>query len=135
MKKVLMTAAALAAFTVPAMATDWTGNYVGGSVNTGFNTAGVFVGSNYDLGPVVVGVEAGGNHNASTGVNDVTLEGVLGYDAGVFMPYVTGGWTITGSQVYGAGVNYQTKYKAVLGAKWTNTGGSNKLTGRVGFNF
>ena len=135
MKKVLMTAAALAAFTVPAMATDWTGNYVGGSVNTGFNTGGVFVGRNYDLGQVVVGAEAGGNRDFSTGTNTATIEGVLGYDGGVVMPYVAGGWTHTGTQVYGAGVNYSVNPTATVGVKWTNTGGTNKLTGRVGFNF
>lgn len=91
---------------------DWTGFY--GGVSLGFGdvdadgvsgsfdgaTFGGHVGYNYDLGDFVLGgeLEAVGTNDFENDTNGLELDSVLrakiraGYDAGDFLPYVTGGF-------------------------------------------
>jgi hypothetical protein len=139
MKKILL--ATVAAFAVamtmatPTLADNWSGNYVGGSLNTSLDTVGAYVGHRYDLGTVVLGVEGGVNYSTVTSATTATIEGAVGYDFGPFLPYVSGGWTHTGVQSYGVGLDYQLGAATVLGAKWNNTGGSYSVGARISFNF
>lgn len=91
---------------------DWTGFYGGVSLGYGdidadgvdgsFDgaTFGGHVGYNYDLGNVVLGgeLEAVGTNDFENDANGLELDSVLrakvraGYDAGVFLPYITGGF-------------------------------------------
>jgi len=135
MKNVLIMSAAFAALAAPTMAADWSGNYVGGSVNTAVNTAGAFVGRNFDLGRVVLGVEGGASHNFRAKTTGLTVEGVVGIDVGKVMPYVSGGWSYAGTQVYGGGLAYQVNPKTTVGIKWSTTGSTSQVTGRVALKF
>ena len=135
MKKILLTATVLIAGAAPLMADDWDDSYIGGSLNTGGDTASAFVGHHYDLGYVVVGAELGATRNFTTRANTATVEGIVGADLGNFMPYVSGGWSLNGTQTYGAGLNYQLGRSVILGAKWSKTSTANQVSGRISFNF
>lgn len=94
------------------MGNDWTGFYAGGQLGFGQLDSdrindeddpsgaiyGVHAGYNYDLGNIVLGGEIdfdGTNIEVDDPATDVDsvarLKAKLGYDAGLFMPYVTAG--------------------------------------------
>jgi outer membrane immunogenic protein len=95
----------------PVMAsTDWTGFYAGGQLGyadvTGSGVTddvdgaiyGVHAGYMYDLGSVVLGAEVDydlssiDNVNGTADLDDILrVKARVGYDAGAFLPYVTGG--------------------------------------------
>ena len=94
----------------PVYGNDWTGFYAGGQLgygnlqSDGFDedidgaTYGVHAGYLYDFGSLVVGGEIDYDAtNIEDEVADVTLDSVaraklkVGYDAGSFLPYLTGG--------------------------------------------
>jgi outer membrane immunogenic protein len=93
--------------------TDWSGFYLGGQLGYGEVTSsplafdevngavyGVHAGYMYDLGSIVLGAEIdydltsieGTSALGATEVDDILrLKARVGYDAGAFLPYVTGG--------------------------------------------
>ena len=114
------------------MSADWSGFYVGGQYGLGtveaggvendLKSYGVQAGYLYDLGSFVVGGEAA---YAALDVDDVDSDGsyvaragvLAGYDAGRFMPYVTGGYAYLNAEdgissasdsgyYYGVGATY-----------------------------
>ena len=124
---------------------DWTGAY--GGVSLGFGdveadgvtgdfagaTFGGHVGYNYDLGSIVVGaeLEAVGTNDFTNAASGLELENVLrakvraGYDAGAFLPYVTGGYaqaTVSGDDddgyFYGVGVDYAFSDNVTVGGEY-----------------
>lgn len=138
MKKIILGVAVAVAVSMSTAAfadSDWSGNYAGGSMNTDMRTFGAHLGRNYDLGVVVLGAEAGVGHDFSTGIAVGTIEGIVGADLGNVMPYVSGGWTHTGDQVYGVGMNYRYDSSITLGGKWSNTDGTQSAALRVSFSF
>ncbi len=127
---------------------DWTGFYAGGTL--GFAGAGgdnVFnndesgwdyglqAGYLWDTGTAVLGGEL---QWIGTGledeINDIGIDGVLrakliaGYNAGAFMPYITGGWaqlTTNGAledsdtgYLWGVGANYMLNDSIMIGAEY-----------------
>jgi hypothetical protein len=150
MKKTIITLAALLVTSTSALAgsftgytapstplVNWSGSYVGGTLSTGISgvSSGAFIGHRVDMGAVVLGAEVGVSHNFSNGINSGTVEGNMGYDMNSVLPYVSGGWTSAGVQVYGVGIDYKLTNKVTLGAKWSRSSRSNTLGARVGFNF
>lgn len=124
---------------------DWTGFYAGASLGYGdvdadgvtgeFEgaTFGGHVGYNYDLGSIVLGgeLEAKGTNDFENDASGLELENVLrakvraGYDAGAFLPYVTGGYaqaTVNGDDddglFYGVGVDYAFSDSITVGGEY-----------------
>ncbi|SMY07627.1 outer membrane protein [Flavimaricola marinus] len=126
---------------------DWTGFYGGASIGygdvTGSSTIGdemngltygVHAGYMYDLGAAVLGAELEfmGSEITDDGIS-LDLDSVAraklraGYDAGAFLPYVTGGYAqlSTGGAIddsgdgyfYGAGVDYRVSDSVLVGAE------------------
>lgn len=128
---------------------DWTGFYAGGSLGYGdvdvdgvdedFNgaTFGGHVGYNYDFGSFVVGgeLEAMGTNDFTADDAALELDNVLrakvraGYDAGAFLPYITGGYAqgtvgTAGDDLedngyfYGVGVDYALSDTITVGGEY-----------------
>jgi outer membrane immunogenic protein len=130
------------------MADDWTGFYAGGTLGYAgaggdnvFNNDeagwdyGVQGGYLWDTGTAVLGGELQWvGTNVQDDVNDIGIDGVArakliaGYNAGVFMPYIVGGWaqlTTSGSldesdtgYLYGIGANYMLSETVMVGAEY-----------------
>lgn len=106
--------------TPSAPAFDWTGAYVGvhggfGSSNDGgpnVNTTlyGAHAGYLYDFGSIVAGAEISYTFKDQTvwleNLSSARLKGRVGFDAGQFLPYVTGGIGMMYSDVQGSGMTY-----------------------------
>ena len=107
----------------PMVDLGWTGFYVGGQAGTGdFETNldldgsggsfGVHAGYLYDLGSVVVGAELDYDSTSfefddvdGAEITDVSrLKGIVGYDAGAFLPYLTLGVASAGADLAAAGL-------------------------------
>lgn len=151
---------------------DWSGFYVGGSLGYGdvdadgvtgdFEgaTFGGHAGYNYDLGSIVLGaeLEATGTNDFENDATGLELDNVLrakvraGYDAGAFLPYVTGGYAqaeVSGDDddgyFYGVGVDYAFSDSITVGGEYLrhefedfNDGGditADTLSLRVSYNF
>jgi len=133
--------------------TDWSGLYLGGQLGYGKATVsaapdqddingvigGVHAGYMYDLGALVLGAEVdydfadiSGATNTAFGdleVDDILrLKARVGYDAGAFLPYVTGGvvranGSLGGDDIevdgdfYGAGVAYKFSDSILVGGE------------------
>lgn len=126
------------------VASDWTGFYIGGGVGLGnvdvgtdptidTNDLSVHAGYLYDMGSTAIGGEleyeridfkdTGDDYDASV----LRLKGIVGYDAGAFLPYITvGGAQLSledGSGAedtgyfYGAGAQYAVSDNFRLGAE------------------
>ncbi|MDB2368961.1 outer membrane beta-barrel protein [Octadecabacter sp.] len=95
-------------------------------------TYGIFGGYNYDFGQFVLGgeVELSGFENSDNGVDVDSVARAkvrAGYDAGRFLPYVTGGYASldTGGDLnasdegflYGLGLDYQVTDSIIVGAE------------------
>ncbi|MEJ6398748.1 outer membrane protein [Yoonia sp. 208BN28-4] len=126
---------------------DWTGFYVGGSLGygqlegdgLGDDFSGTIysghAGYNYDLGSYVIGAELEGTFGQiDDDTSGLDFENVLrakaraGYDAGVFLPYVTAGYaqaTVSAGDAdiddngyfYGAGVDYAVTDSITVGGE------------------
>ncbi|MBR2656006.1 MAG: porin family protein [Loktanella sp.] len=133
---------------------DWTGFYLGGQLGYGEATisaapeqddlngviGGVHGGYMYDLGALVLGAEVDydfADISGSTGpdaLGDIEIDDILrlkarvGYDAGAFLPYVTGGvvranGSLGGNDIevdgdfYGAGVAYKFSDSILVGGE------------------
>jgi outer membrane immunogenic protein len=113
---------------------DWTGFYLGGSVNSGRIDNGVFtqdtrgfgVHAGYlrDFGSFVSGGELAYVKGEGSDTNDdfdaVRLKGIAGYDSGAFLPYLTVGMSRLSDDnnsdtvlAYGVGAKY------AFNANWT----------------
>lgn len=161
----------------PVMAsTDWTGFYAGGQLGyadvTGSGTTddvdgaiyGVHGGYMYDLGSVVLGGEVDydlssiDNDNATADLDDILrVKARDGYDAGAFLPYVTGGVVRANTSgpdlevegdFYGLGVAYKYADNILFGgevlqhkfyeggpATFTDTLRATTATARVSYQF
>ncbi|WOC15099.1 outer membrane protein [Pseudochrobactrum sp. MP213Fo] len=119
----------------PVPQNTWSGGYIGGYVGGSkndfrFNTPdeilkdnnfkyGAFAGWNFENDDIVYGVEGDAGYNNTKkasgvigvqGGFDGSLRARLGYDMGMFMPYVTGG--VAGAQVrYNAGGDVDKKFR------------------------
>lgn len=125
---------------------DWTGAYAGLSLGTGtvgaerngtsqpdadLTTYGLFGGYNYDMGRAVIGGELSYDRldidvaNADDDNGVVRLMARAGYDAGMFMPYVTAGFASMKNQgvsdngyAYGVGADVRVGTNFVVGAQY-----------------
>lgn len=147
----------------PAPASDWTGFYVGGRIGTlmttgeddegGFEQRPLSLGLNagylHDMGSYVLGGELGWTRTALPHLGDASYhtldaKGLVGYDAGQFMPYLTvGASRVEGRRrgismgtasgiVYGVGGKYMVNDRIMLGAelmehRYTINGSSSSL--------
>ena len=139
--------AAPVAVVAPAPSTDWSGFYAGGSIGTGslsfedvddsdtdLSSYGIHAGYLYDLGAVVLGAEGEYSVLDIDGSGDETdstvarLKGIVGYDAGQFLPYATAGGAqlsideggeseSSNGYFYGAGVMFKATDRITVGAE------------------
>jgi opacity protein-like surface antigen len=99
---------------------DWTGAYVGvhggfGSFNDGLSTAnttlyGAHAGYLHDFGSIVAGAEISYTFISQTiwpdSLSSARLKARVGFDAGRFLPYVTGGVGMLMSDIQGQGMTF-----------------------------